>query len=194
METTGRMSGRRGQIIPLFALMIVVLMGITGIAIDLAHARSAAEDIQRAADAAALAGVVYLPDNPTYAQTQAAALATANGYTADGGATTSITYTPDSVNRRLKVTILSKVPTTFLRLVGFSSISVTRSATAAYSDPFLMGAPDHVLGFAPYATHAFAPHAGTYPQGFYLEVAGRTQDGSTVTRFRRTFSRRTVIR
>ncbi|HVC82864.1 MAG TPA: Tad domain-containing protein, partial [Chloroflexota bacterium] len=50
----------RGQIVTIFALMILVIAGFAGMAIDLARARAVAEDAQRAADAGALAGVVYL--------------------------------------------------------------------------------------------------------------------------------------
>lgn len=176
MNEALKISGR-GQIVPLFALMLAVLMGMAGLAIDVAHARSVAEDAQRAADAAALAGVVYLPGSTSNAETQAAALATANGFTDDGGKTTSIGYEPNTLNRELKVTITQKVKTSFLNVLGFGSITVVRSATATYNDPILMGAPDHMLGFAPYPTNAFAPtypNTGTtqYPQGFWLEVRG----------------------
>src|SRR5690348_10503378 len=103
-----------GQIVVIFALMLTVLMGMVGIAVDVTHARSVAEDVQRAADAAALAGVIYLPNNDDDdAQTQAAVLARANGFADDGGRTTTITYTPDTLHRTLTVTITYKVPTSF---------------------------------------------------------------------------------
>lgn len=163
-----------GQIVALFALMIMILMGMAGMAIDLTHARTLAEEVQRAADAAALAGVVYLPEAPgaTVAETTAAATAAANGY-ANGGST-QINSVPDSLDRKLKVTITTKVATPFLNVLGRGTITVVRSAVATYGDPISMGAPDHMLGFAPFPTNAFndVNPSGFYPQGFYLQLKG----------------------
>lgn len=172
-----RRGGRaeQGQIVVLFALMIVVLMGMVGVAVDVTHARSVAEDAQHAADAAALAGVVYLPEasTSTPAETTAQQVAAANHFP-NGGANSVVPLALSTV-RRLKVTISTKVSTTFLGLIGIRSISVTRSAVANYSDPVDMGAPDHVLGYAPYPTTAFNAVSGLtgyYPQGFYLQLKG----------------------
>jgi Flp pilus assembly protein TadG len=174
-----------GQIAAIFALMVVVLMGMTGLALDVAHARSTAEDAQRAADAAAMAGVTYLPSDAGTAQTQAAALAKANGFVATSGAAPDactnspgdicIGYTPTASDRSLKVTITDRTPTSFLKVLGFSYLSVTRSATATYDDPIPLGAPDHMLGFPGFPTRAIPHVVGgvtSYPfgQGFTLEL------------------------
>ena len=186
----------QGQIAVIFALMVVVIAGFAGLAIDIAHARSVAEDAQRAADAGALAGVVYLPNNPSTATSQAAALSAANGFTANcsGGAcnvpgAVQISYTATAPTRTLRETITEQVPTTFLKVLGFSSIAVQRSATATYADPIELGAPDHVMGLAIYPTHAVKtcganvlPDDGInhtncqsdfpYAQGFWLDLQG----------------------
>lgn len=185
----------RGQVIVLFALMLTALIGFTGIAIDLAHARGLAQDMQRAADAGALAGVVYLPSSANSATTNAAAESTANQFTdnctipgtcGDVGSV-RITYGVNSAQRQLTVTIKKWMPTSFLGVLGIRTIAVTRSATATYADPIALGAPDHVLGFAPFPTRAVQLCAGThtiqgrsgncqsyhpYGQGFYLELRG----------------------
>ncbi len=182
-----------GQIVVIFALMITVILGFTGMAIDLAHARGVAEDAQRAADAGALAGVVYLPGSTSNATAAAAALSAANNFTdtctvsgtCGSAGSIQIQYQPDGPNRKLREQVTEWVPTTFLKILGLGSIAVSRSATASYADPVTLGAPDHVLGFAPYPTKAVQLCTGThvtqgtdcqsynpYGQGFFLEVRG----------------------
>jgi len=184
----------RGQIIAIFALMLVVIMGFAGMAIDLAQARAVAENEQRAADAGALAGVVYLPGSTVNATTYAAQLSTANGFTDNCTGTSTcgvpgaiqISYAPDGPTRILREQITEQVPTTFLRVLGINSISVVKAATATYADPIQMGAPDNMLGFAARPSQAVQscattpnPVLGTncqsynpYGQGFYLELRG----------------------
>src|SRR5665213_2623951 len=108
----------RGQILVIFSLMIFVILGFTGMAIDLAHARGVAEDAQRAADAGALAGVVYLPGSTANATTAAAALSAANNFsdncTASGtcgqAGTIQIQTQPDGPSRKLREQITEWVP------------------------------------------------------------------------------------
>lgn len=50
----------RGQVLPLFALMLVALMGITALAFDVSNAYSARRAFRTASDAAALAGALDL--------------------------------------------------------------------------------------------------------------------------------------
>ncbi|MDB5059999.1 MAG: putative Flp pilus-assembly TadE/G-like/putative Tad-like Flp pilus-assembly [Chloroflexi bacterium] len=169
----------KGQIVVIFALMLVVLLAMAGLAIDVAHARSVAEDAQRAADAGALAGVAYLPGDVSTAQTRAGALSASNGFSATNSngpclstpGTVCISYAPDALNRVLGETITVRVQTSFLHLLGVSAITVVRSAKASYDDPIALGAPDHMLGFAPYPTKAIQS-TQKFGQGFYLEVRG----------------------
>ena len=55
---------QRGQIIVLFAASLMVFIGILGIAIDMSWVAVNEMRMQKAADAAALAGAVYLPPDP----------------------------------------------------------------------------------------------------------------------------------
>jgi len=71
----------RGQVIVLFALSLTMLIGIMGLAIDLSFAWINELRIQKAADSAALAGAVYLPDQSGPATAASLALAVQNGYT-----------------------------------------------------------------------------------------------------------------
>src|SRR5436309_2586694 len=71
----------RGQTLVIVALMIIPLLGFTGLVSDVAWYEVNLMRIQRAADAAALAGVVYLPGNVAGAQTAAQQEAAKNGFT-----------------------------------------------------------------------------------------------------------------
>ncbi|MDB5073762.1 MAG: hypothetical protein JWM87_4873 [Candidatus Eremiobacteraeota bacterium] len=83
-------SGERGQVLPLFALAMVVLFGAAALAVDAGYWRYQQRLAQSAADSAAVAGAGELA-YPGAADVTAAAQsdATANGFTDDGG--TSVT-------------------------------------------------------------------------------------------------------
>jgi hypothetical protein len=81
--------GERGQILPLTAVIMVAMVGMLAIALDTGFFLMTRRELQNAADAAALAGVVELPADPTAAHTIAAGYANRNttGDTAAPGAT-----------------------------------------------------------------------------------------------------------
>src|ERR671914_646174 len=111
----------RGQTLVIAALIMTMLLGFAGIAVDLAWYGLNLMRMQRAADAAALAGVVYLPGNPSGANSAALAEATKNGYTS--GAGVSVVPQQDPINRRmLDVTVQAPVQTYFARLLGTPTI------------------------------------------------------------------------
>lgn len=74
MDSAGRLTylkRQRGSILVLIALSIVVLIGMTGLALDLGYMYSVRAQLQNAADAAALAGASGLNGSTFYAQTSA---------------------------------------------------------------------------------------------------------------------------
>jgi len=134
-----------GQIVVIFALMLVVLIGLVGIAVDTTYAWREALRVQRAADSAALAGVVYLPGNfagTGGAKDTAWASAKMNGY-ADKSA---VDITQGATPRELDVSIKSDAPTFFVRIFGINSFTVSRSSKAVYVLPVPMGSPDPYYG------------------------------------------------
>ena len=70
LVTTERGRRDKGYILVQFALLLVPLLLMVGFSVDVGYWYNRASDIQKAADAAALAGVVWLPDVPE-ARTQA---------------------------------------------------------------------------------------------------------------------------
>ena len=75
-----RTLAQRGQVLVIFVLSIFVLIGFVAIVIDISWYWSNTLRLQRAADAAALAGAVQLPGNPQTGYSQALAEAAKNGY------------------------------------------------------------------------------------------------------------------
>ena len=59
-----RARGEHGYVMVMFALLLVPLLLMAGLAVDVGHWYSRTSDMRRAADAAALAGVVWLPEPP----------------------------------------------------------------------------------------------------------------------------------
>src|SRR5256886_4655492 len=139
-------SERRGQTLFIVALMLIPLLGFTGLVSDVAWYEVNLMRIQRAADAAALAGVVYLPGNVAGAQTAAEQEAAKNGYTnGDGGVT--VTATPEALNNRiLGVTVSSPIRSWFARLLGITQFSGRRNARAEFVLPVPMGSPEDYYG------------------------------------------------
>jgi len=70
----------RDAILPLMAIMLMVLIGAAAMAVDLGWLFWQSIEIQHGADAAALSGVIYEPDQRTEAHTEGIAAAAENGY------------------------------------------------------------------------------------------------------------------
>ena len=83
----------RGQVLAMFVLLFVII-GVVAIVIDISWFWTNSLRVQRAADAAALAGSIYLPGKPSGAYSVARAEANKNGYTAGGGTTITTAQDP----------------------------------------------------------------------------------------------------
>ena len=130
----------RGQILVMFAAASMLLFGILSIVIDVGNLWNASIHVQHAAEAAALAGVPYMPGDLATASSKAREEAAKNGYSAALGATITIAPNAESY-RRLDVTISRPFGTFFLRVLGMDTVRVTRTATAEYTMPVPMGSP-----------------------------------------------------
>src|SRR5438128_10171563 len=85
----------RGQTLAIVALMLTALFGFMGLVADIGWYELNMVRVQRAADAAALAGVVYLPGNVTGAVVAAQLEAATNGF-ANGANGVTGTAAPES--------------------------------------------------------------------------------------------------
>ena len=135
-----------GQMLVLFVVSIFVLTGITAIVVDISWYWANTLRVQRAADAAALAGVVWLPGAPGTAYTTAEDEASKNGYTDGAGGVTVYPIKDPSNNRRLWVTITAPVNTFFMKIFGIQSLTAQRIAKAEYVLPVPMGSPENYYG------------------------------------------------
>jgi hypothetical protein len=146
----------RGQVLLITAGILTILIALVGLVVDLGWYQSSVLRVQRAADAAALAGVVYLPTQVGNAQNTAFAEATKNGYTTGGTTTVTAAQDPGD-SRRLNVTVTTQVPTFFIRIFGVSSIGVTRTASARFVLPVPMGSPLNYYGVGCMDTNSSEP-------------------------------------
>ena len=146
----------RGQVAVIFALSIVLFVALCAVVVDVAFYWVTTLKVQRAADAAALAGAVYLPGDRTSAYAEARASATQNDYTGSGAITvTPVQDTGDP--RQLDVTIAASSPAFFARVLGITSYPVTRSAKGIYVLPVPMGSPLAYYGVGDFSVNQTSP-------------------------------------
>jgi Flp pilus assembly protein TadG len=170
----GRQRDERGIVIVYFAMTLVVLLLMSGFAVDLGGWYKRSQEIQRAADAAALAGVVYMPGDFATADAVARKTATANGFTDCACATgIHVSVAPDTESpRRLAVTIKDdRIPQYFTK-VALNSVTEQRAAKAEYTQPIPMGSPENSLGTGPLTCGAPDNTCKNGPAGFWLAVDG----------------------
>ncbi|MEY2404501.1 MAG: hypothetical protein QOD38_2052 [Acidimicrobiaceae bacterium] len=140
-----RAQGDDGFILATFGLFLVAMMIIAAFAIDVGGWYARAAQLQRGADAAALAGVVWMPDYTT-ASSVAQTAAAKNGFT---NGSNNITVTVSTVignSHELKVTITDgNAPRYFSQFV-INNQTITKSATAEYVLPLPLGSPKNTFG------------------------------------------------
>ena len=151
---------------------IFVVLGITAFATDLAWFYLNASRAQRTADAAALGGVVWMPSDFYQASATAQDVAKRNGF---DEAAPNVTVTPSIVAgeaSQLEVTVQKDIRTFFLKVLGFDSVTVTRSARAEYIPPLRLGSPSNQFGNDPSCYASDPDCAGN----FWANIHGRNTD------------------
>ena len=148
---SGRAHGQRGQTMLFVGVMFVFLLGVVGLAVDGGVAYVYSVSVERAAAAAALAGVPYMPDQFSTpvggpnATTRALDEASRNGY-ANSPPTTVVPKRSASGERDLAVTITTTAPTFFMQALGMNSIVIKRTAIAGYLPTIALGQPGAQMG------------------------------------------------
>jgi Flp pilus assembly protein TadG len=145
-RSTPDRSGERGQVFVIFAMSLLILVGMTGLSIDAGGAFAQRRDQQAAADLAALAAAndYLLNGDDTQATNRALAVTAENGYThgVDGTAVNVGIDTSNGVE--ITVDIDADHHNTFLGVVGFPTWEVSTTAAA------LAGFPDSAEGAGPF--------------------------------------------
>ncbi|MBM6400953.1 hypothetical protein JQN70_11190 [Phycicoccus sp. MQZ13P-5] len=144
-----RRRDERGYVAVTSALLLVVLLGFSAFAVDVGHWYLEGQRAQRAADAAALAGVTKLPGDRTAAYQTARDYATGNGFTNGGGTTVSAALAGGST--RLRVDVTTQVQNIFGGFLGLPSTAVSRHAVAEFAGPVPLGSPCNRFGDDPEA-------------------------------------------
>ncbi len=183
-----------GQIVVLFAGATVLFILLCGVVVDLSYYWVGSLQAQRAADAAALAGAVYLPGDPSTACSTARASAKQNGFTPaaqtgclppSGSACTvsgSVGIRPvqDAADgRQLDVTLTTSVGTFFSRVVGIGSFPVTVHSKGVYVLPVPMGSPDAYYGVGDYSINDSSTNNYTSKSGTVTAKTGTNWSGAS---------------
>jgi len=125
-----------GQVIAWVAVMLPLFLSIVGLAIDGGTVFDARRELQNVAASAARAGAMQI-DQGVYRQSSGATVVldvpaarqAAAEYVASQGH--GFVATIDVEAKRVVVQVSRSVPTSFLRLVGISTVRITASAPAA---------------------------------------------------------------
>lgn len=128
----------KGQVIVVFTLGLVTLLGMIAFGTDVAVMYANWEHLQKAVDAAALAGANYLPNDPATAQLTAERYAELNGL----GQSEITAMQVSSDDQQITVSASRVVAYYFGRVLGLTSQLISVSATAApsYSPSMIGGA------------------------------------------------------
>jgi hypothetical protein len=148
-----------GQAIVIIALAGTLMIAGVGLAVDVVVGYLYSVATERAAAAAALSGVVFMPDqfnsfsavpagSRNDAWDRAIDEAKRNGYDPQDVAN-GISVTPSRVTghpNRLQVTVARNTPVFFMEIFGFRPYQVSKTAVATYLPPISLGEPGSQLG------------------------------------------------
>ncbi len=164
-----------GQSLVLFALMIVIFLGFSALVIDIGMITVSKAEIQNAADSAALAGAMELPDNPSQARIIAEEYISANTKPGDSA---NVTIGDD--NKSITVSVSRTKSMSFAKILGTEESNVTADATASigvaasvpWIVPFVIPKPDYfnfdeVYVMRMYGSGAYLDYPDTgYPRNY----------------------------
>jgi Flp pilus assembly protein TadG len=138
------MRGQNGQVLVFLALSMVVLLGITGLAIDAGVAYGVKAKLSSAVDAAALAAADATGNNSNdYAAAKAAGAERFNanfrsGYldssVASAPAINVLPNTPNPGEIQVTVTASATAPTTFMQVLGLNKVNASATAQTVKKD------------------------------------------------------------
>lgn len=173
----------RGVVAVMTAAMVLpVFMGSAAMGVDISGWYATTANLQKAADFAALGGAAHLPTSPSAAAATATSVAAANGFRVGDGVTTAVNVRLADRPNQLQVEITASVVNSFGGLIGTPRTSLTKRATAEYTEPYTVGSPCNLLGNEPLAgVQGGGPFAsGACPGGsnprVWAEAAGPNTD------------------
>ena len=159
----GTASGDGGYVMVLLALTFTLLLAFAGYSVDAGNWNLHRNETRTAAEAAALGGVAFLPDDFATAQATAEQIARHHGYD-DTDPDTTVTVALGAGSNQLEVSISKDITNYFVRAIGMDTTTISADATAEFEQPVEMGSPEHVLGND--------PETGFSPD-YWLSIASR---------------------
>lgn len=138
-------SAERGVVLVLQALMLPVLLGMAGVAIDLGNWYLSIQRAQRAADAAAIDGAPYLPTDRASAVAVAQDSLRRNHFTGTIVKIEPVAARPDLLGVRLQ----SHADSAFLQFFGIRRFDFTRASVGGMLQGLKLASPNNVLGQEP---------------------------------------------
>lgn len=153
---TSRTRDEHGAVAVIVALFATaVFFGLGAISVDVARWYLEAQRVQKAADAAALAGVTWMPQDLDQATVVAREVSARNGYPDSG--TSGVAVARGSRPSELDVTVTSTVDNVFGQLIGLPKTTISRHTVADYTGPQPMASPCNTLGNEPDGTPGAGP-------------------------------------
>jgi hypothetical protein len=149
MSTRTRSTGEKGIAIMMTALLLIPLMVFAAFGVDLASWYSRVSYLQKAADAASLAGTVWMPNLTTASSTACASLRENGiaGAPSCGTGGFEVLVERGSTPTSLRVTVTDPSATRyFSQVLGDGNQRLTRSAEAEYNLPIPLGSPLNYFG------------------------------------------------
>ena len=127
----------RGAVAVIVALLMVVLLGFVGLGVDIGYWFYQGWRQQQAADQAALAGSVFLPNDPAQAKVVARQFAELNGFTVDVVTTTGT----GRKSNQLSVSLSKNYNGFFSKVLGKKFQNIFRTGSAEFVAPVALGSP-----------------------------------------------------
>lgn len=158
-EAGGELDREAGFVMVMLALMMVLLLSFAGYSVDAGNWNLHRNEASTTAEAAALGGVAFLPDDFATAELTARAIAMRNGFDAGEIQVNPVIDAPN----QLQVVITRDVENYFVRIFGLTTTSIVESSTAEFAQPVEMGSPEIILGND--------PETG-YEPDYWLSIAG----------------------
>ncbi|MEI7556757.1 pilus assembly protein TadG-related protein [Candidatus Chlorohelix sp.] len=153
-----------GQAMVLIAAAAVAMVAIVGLSVDGGMSYWESQKLERAAESAALAGVVWVPSQPTVADARGRLTVESQGYNAfyeSGNKQASYTKAQSQSGTpyqyvyysgtmptiySYQVTLGIKVPHYFMSVIGFGDYYIEKTATAQYATPARLGGSFNYFG------------------------------------------------
>jgi hypothetical protein len=139
-----------GYVLALATLLMVPLTIAVGFAVDVGYWYARAAEIQRAADAASLAGAVHLPDEGAAAAAAQDVLDRSGFTDSDGDGTVDGTDTRIVMGvvgeQQYRVRIVDREVSLFFSGLVMGDMEIRRQAVSEYILPVAMGSPRNFLG------------------------------------------------